>query len=181
MHAVMPFLDDSSLQQKLSSAREVYMSDAEGTQGFNCWHQYQQIPLLLFLELMLYIMVLAWTSMLETGFVQLMVTMCFQAVEVATVGLLPALGEEPGWGMGVGAVPLTQPEACPQVFCGLGTRGFGQCPPSARVALPERLGQGLPSESTEGQGPPSASTQPSYRETEVFAPLHPGVAMPPKQ
>ena len=144
----MPFLDDSFLQQKLSSAREVYMSDAEGTQ-----------------ELMLYIMVLAWTSMLETGFVQLMVTMCFQAVEVATAGLPPALGEEPGWGMGVGAVPLTQSEACPQFFCGLGTRGFGQCPPSARVALPERLGQGLPNVSTEGQGPPSASTQPSYRET----------------
>ena len=122
------------------------MSDAEGTQ-----------------ELMLYIMVLAWTSMLETGFAQLMVTMCFQAVEVATAGLPPALGEEPGWGMGVGAVPLTQPEACPQVFCGLrGTRGFGQCPPSARVACPERAGQGLPSVSSQGQGPPGASsTQPT--------------------
>ena len=46
-----------------------------------------------------------------------------------------------------------------------GTRGNGQCPPSARVAVasPERagVGQGFPSVSTEGRRPPGASTQPT--------------------
>ena len=50
-------------------------------------------------------------------------------------------------------------EGCAAAFA-KGTRGFGQCPPSARVAFPGREGQGLPGVSTEGQGPPGASTQP---------------------